>query len=156
MQSFDQIKSLIPLPNSYFFWFLQQRHAYNAQFGSSPLTIYQFDMELLLRDESLEKPLSTIYKALQPTNCAPGSGGSLCLLAGGLPELDSEDWEDIWDYSFSHLVSSRDRFIQFKILHIFHLMPYKIHKIHQDCSSCCWHLLAYDLVLLPFASLLVS
>lgn len=36
-----------------------------------------------------------------------------------LPELDGEDWEDIWEYPFSQLMSSRDRLVQLKILHRF-------------------------------------
>lgn len=34
-----------------------------------------------------------------------------------IPDLDRDDWSDIWDLSFKQLVSLRDRFIQFKIIH---------------------------------------
>lgn len=32
-----------------------------------------------------------------------------------MQELDSEDWEDIWDYTFQPLVVTRDKPIKFKI-----------------------------------------
>lgn len=127
--TFDQLKARFNLPNVYFFQFLQLRHAYRAQFGDSPLTLYQSNMESLLRQETLNKPLSTIYKALQPT-VHHGLERLRDFWVSELPEFDGEDWEDIWDSPFGQLVSSRDRLIQFKILHKFYYTPYRLHKIY--------------------------
>lgn len=83
--------------------------------GAHPwLSISQ--MESLLQEESLKKPLSTIYKALQPT-VHHGLDKLRTLWMAELPELDEDYWEDIWDSPFNYLVSSRHCLIQFKILH---------------------------------------
>lgn len=82
-------------------------------------------MESLFWDDSLKKSLSTIYKALQPTvhhNLHKLKSSWLV----ELPELDGKDWEDIWEYPFSQLVSSKDRLIQFKIMHMLYLTPHRL------------------------------
>lgn len=44
-------------------------------------------------------------------------------------ELVGEDWEDMWEYPYLQLVSTRYRLIQFKILHRIYLIPRRLHKI---------------------------
>lgn len=55
-----------------------------------------------------------------------------------VPELDTEDWENIWDYPMQQLVSARDRLIQFKILHRVHFTPQKLHRIFPLHPFKCW------------------
>lgn len=54
------------------------------------------------------------------------------------PKLDSEEWEEMWECSFSQLASARDRLIQFKIMHRVYFMPRHLHKIYQFIPNFCW------------------
>lgn len=74
------------------------------------------------------KPLSTSYKALQPS-IHEGLDKLLFLRRGEVPELDSKDWEDIWEYPMQQLVSARDRLI------------YSPKRIFPSHPSKCWRCL---------------
>lgn len=132
MQAFDQLKSQFALPN---FNFLL--NAYNTQFGISPLTSHQSDIESFLWDNALKKhnqvfitPYSHVHRGLE---------GLRTFWLSELSELDNEDCEDIWDYTFSHLVSYRYRLVYCKILHKYHFTPSRLHKIYPNCPLWCWH-----------------
>lgn len=92
------------------------------QFGNQSVTITPSRIEPLLLADILEKPLSSIYRNLQPT-IHYGLDRLLSCWHAEVPELDSEDWKDVWDYPMHSLVSARDRLIQLKILHRIYLMP---------------------------------
>lgn len=51
-------------------------------------------------------------------------------------ELDSEDWEDMWEYPFQELIATRDKLIQFKILHIIYFTPQQLHRTYTDSYLC--------------------
>lgn len=67
LQTFDWLKHQHDLPSSYLFRYLQLRHAFNTQFDNQPAARYTSALEILLRDESMVKPLSTFYKELLPS-----------------------------------------------------------------------------------------
>lgn len=52
-----------------------------------------------------------------------------------VPELDSEDWEDAWDFTFKILVSLRDCLIQFKVVYRAYLASHRLHKMRPSLSS---------------------
>lgn len=79
-------------------------------------------VECLLWEESLEKPLSIIYKALQHS-IHEGLDKLLSCWREEMPELDFEDWEDIWEYPMQQLISARDRLINLKFCIEFLLHP---------------------------------
>lgn len=55
-----------------------------------------------------------------------------------MQELDREDWEDMWDYPLQPLVATRDKLIQFKILHRIYYTPQRLHRIYPTSSAACW------------------
>lgn len=59
---FDTLKTKFHLPNTPLFRYLQLRHAYTAQFGKTSIHLQISDLESLLREDNLDKALSTIYK----------------------------------------------------------------------------------------------
>lgn len=71
-------------------------HAFYSQFVACTHYLLPDDLESLLREILLAKPLSAIYKALLLSI-------SVCLdlleskLQAAVPELDGEDWDDICD-----------------------------------------------------------
>lgn len=44
----------------------------------------------------------------------------------------------IWEFPFTYLVSTRDKLIQFKILHRAHFFLYGLHKMSLTISPACW------------------
>lgn len=135
--TFDILKTKYTFPNSYLFRYLQLQHASQMQFGNQSVTIDQSKIESLLRADILVKPLSSIYKTLQPS-IHDGLDRLPSCWRADVPELDTEDWEDIWDYPMHILVSARDRLIQFNILHRIYLMPRRLHRIYLSHPSQCW------------------
>lgn len=55
-----------------------------------------------------------------------------------IPDIQGEDWDDMWDHPFKHLVSARDRLIQFKFLHRIYLTPARLSRIYPSIDSKCW------------------
>lgn len=49
-----------------------------------------------------------------------------------IPDFDSDDWDDIWDFPYSSLVSLMDRLIQFKMVHHAYFTPHSLHKMNPD------------------------
>lgn len=50
-----------------------------------------------------------------------------------IPDLDNDDWEDIWDLPFRSLVS-----LQFKVAHRAYLTPFRLHKTQSFHPPECW------------------
>ena len=55
-----------------------------------------------------------------------------------VPKLSSENWGEIYKFSFQILVSLRDKLIQFKITHRSYYTPYKQFKIFPSNPQNCW------------------
>lgn len=121
LHTFDSLKTQYFLAN-YLFQYLQLRHAFHLRFSTRAVFFTVLGIESLLRDDSLVKPLSTIYNALHP-NKHEGLDKLLECWHEEVLELDSKYWEDIWDYPMQQLVSTRDRLIPFKISHRIFLPP---------------------------------
>lgn len=62
--TFDQLKAWHNLPNSFFFRYLQLRHAFQEQFKNQRIEYLSSELENLLTDEELAKPLSSVYRSL--------------------------------------------------------------------------------------------
>lgn len=134
---FDALKTTFNLPNTHLFRYFQLRHPYNAQFGNNGITPKMSDIESLLREDTLDKALSTIYKQLF------GEGGDLlakCRAMWGevFPQMGGDDWDDVWDINFTRWVSARDQLIQFKFLHRIYLTPARLARLFPTRSPGCW------------------
>lgn len=114
--TFSQLKTRHDLPNSYLFRLFQLRHAYQTQFGELRVETLPSALESLLSTEDLNKVLSLTSKEFFKstprvvTNCREKWETEV-------PNIQGEDWDDLWTQPFKHLVSARDRLIQFKFLH---------------------------------------
>lgn len=62
--TFDQLKARHDLPNSFFFRYLQLRHAFKEQFTGQRIEYLPSLLENILLEEDLVKPLSSVYKSL--------------------------------------------------------------------------------------------
>lgn len=70
------------------------------------------DLEPVLRDNSLGKMLSNLYKCLfVDVNRVLTPCGAAWEEV--LPQLDGDNWDDLWEIHFSRLVSARDHLIQY-------------------------------------------
>lgn len=125
-------QSLIPLPLlsptynipvSYYFRYLQFSHAFRCQFPQSAPQVIQSALEDVLRSECSTSHLTTIS--------LPAMEGFRARWSQDIPELDYDDWDDVWDFPFRSLVSLSDHLIQFKMVYRSY---YRLHKMSSTCS----------------------
>lgn len=62
------------------------------------IRLEQDDLEALLRDADLSKPLSMMYKTLLPSIQVGLDGLHEVWHVVEEEELDIDDWEDMWDF----------------------------------------------------------
>lgn len=127
LRFFASLSADYNIPLSHLFRYLQLSHAFSSQFSTTPLRLKQSDLEHVICTGCLEKPASVLYNHL-PLATLPDLCNLHQMWSRDMPELDNEDWEDIWDVPFCHLVSQRDRFIQFKLVHRAYFTPHRLHK----------------------------
>lgn len=137
LQTFSQLQSRHDLPNTYLFRFLQIRHAFQEQFRELKVESLPSSLESLLVDGDLVKPLSVAYKEFFKST-PPAITKCREKWEMEVPEIQGEDWDELWMQPFRHLVSARDRLIQFKFLHRSYLTPARLHKIFPTVSAECW------------------
>lgn len=135
--TFDQLKTQHNLSNPYFFQYLQRRHAFQTHFSSRRVEVLPFALEDLLMDEELSKPLSAMYKSFFKKT-PPAVTRCREQRMAEIPEIQGEDWEDMWDHPFKHLLSARDRLIQFKFLHRIYHTPARLACIYPSATDKCW------------------
>lgn len=98
------------------------------------LSLYRSNLESQLCDDQSDKPLSAIYRALLPSVHFGMEAKRLI----DYPDLDAEDWEDIWEYPFSQLAAVKDHLIQFKLVHRAYLTPQRLNQIYPGAYPHCW------------------
>lgn len=127
-----------------FFSFYHLRHAFQTHFREMKVESIPSDLETLLSVEELAKPLSVTYKEFFKKT---PQAISRCRerWAVEAPGIQGEDWDDLWTQPFRHLVSARDRLIQFKLLHRSYFTPARLGKIFHTVSAECWR---YSLLVL--------
>ena len=118
-------------PPSHGFRYLQLSHAFRAQFPPGEKQLVQSDLERILRFDCASKPTSVLYAHLLRVS-SPELSRLRQQWGRDDPELDSEDWVDIWDFPFKILVSLRDRLIQYKIVHRAYLTPARVHRMRSS------------------------
>lgn len=135
--SFCQLSSQYNLPQHYQFRYLQLSHAFEAQFPRSSCILIQSKLETTLRSGCTKKPISHIYQHLIYESLPP-LDGLLSRWQRDIPALSGEDWDGVWDFPFSSLVSIRDKLVQFKIVHRAYFTPHRLHLINPAHSPKCW------------------
>lgn len=53
-------------------------------------------------------------------------------------DIQGEEWDDMWDHSFQHLVAGRDRLIHFKFLHKIYYTPARLATMYPNVPAECW------------------
>lgn len=109
------------LPSSHLFRYYQLSHVFNAHFAQAK-TIEQSILEMVLRSHRLEKPASRLYSHFI-TVSPPALEGLMARWLRDIPDLDNDDWDEVWDSPFRSLASLRDRLIQFKLVHRAYFTP---------------------------------
>lgn len=101
------------------------------------MLLLQSNLESMLWDNHLDKPTSNIYKTLLPS--VPfGLEALFSKWQSEIPDLDSDYWEDTWEYLFLQLISLRDWLIKLKLIHQVYMSPPKNSRIYPNSSSSCW------------------
>ncbi|XP_077312043.1 uncharacterized protein LOC143932998 [Lithobates pipiens] len=90
-------------------------HAFSCQFPHSFPQLTQLALEDLLRLDFAKKPTSQLYSHLKMTSL-PSLEKLRSKWSHNIPDFYNDDWDDIWNFPFTSLVSLRDRLIQFKML----------------------------------------
>lgn len=94
-------------------------------------------LKSLLSDEGLSKTLSVAYKQLFKKT-PPAVAKCREKYISEVPEIQGEDWDDMWEQPFKHLVSARDKLIQFKFLHSICYTHARLANIYPTASTECW------------------
>lgn len=110
--SFDQLKTKCFFPNQYFFRYLHVRHAFQLQFQTLRIETQPSFWVSLLQDDSISKKLLITYKELFRTT-PPAVLRCRERWRMKVRNIDGEDWDDMWEKPFKHLVSIRVRLIHF-------------------------------------------
>lgn len=137
LMSFPQIQTKHDLTNSHFFRYLQFPHAFQSQFREVRVESLPSALETLLSDEDLVKPLLVTYKEFFKKT---PQAISKCRekWAVEVPEIQGEDWDDVWTQPFKHLVSARDRLTQFTFLHRSYYTLHRLANFFRTFSDECW------------------
>ena len=135
--TFDQLKARHDLPNNQLFRYLQLRHALKSQFKVLAIESVPSRLEEMLSTEDLPKTLSVSYKKLFATS--PGAVVK-CRdkWVSEVPDIQGEDWDEMWTHPFQHLVAARDRLIHFKFLHRIYYTPARLATIYPSVPAGCW------------------
>lgn len=94
-------------------------------------------LEDMLMVVDLPKVLLVMYKELFKRSPVALTKCRECW-EGEVPDIEEEEWDDMWDQPFKHLVSARDRLIHFKFLHRIDFTPARLAVIYPSVSSECW------------------
>lgn len=109
------LRAQCQLPEGMFFRFLQLQHAFSVRFPL-PLTLDSDPLEWLLASLVMGKPLSSIY--LQLSNAySTKLDRTYWKWVTDLSDLTAVDWDNCVNTSLTHMISTKDCFIQFKCLH---------------------------------------
>ena len=108
-----------------------------AQFGSSRVVIKASALETAIQAADMRKPLSELYRELFAIT-PPAVRRCRGRWVEEVPDLDGDDWDDMWSSPFAYLVSARDRLIHFKFLHRIYYTPARLARIYRAASAECW------------------
>lgn len=109
-----------------YFRYHQLRHAARAQFPG-PIVLSMDPIEELLAQESLSKPLSSLYMSLLSLD-SPRLESLWEAWRTDIPTLEREDWNDCFEDGFGLVISSRNKVIQAKLLHRVYYTPQRLHR----------------------------
>uniref|UniRef100_A0A803JYV6 Reverse transcriptase domain-containing protein n=1 Tax=Xenopus tropicalis TaxID=8364 RepID=A0A803JYV6_XENTR len=116
------------------FSYLQLQQAFRHQFQRTIVPFVLTKLETTLRNSSSKKLITTLYSLLLSTLQSPFLTAQK-VWHQDIPELDREDWEEATDRAY--LISTRDKLIQFKIIHRLHLTPLRLYRMGIRNSSHC-------------------
>lgn len=108
-----------------------------AQFPR-PVALAMDPIEELLAQESLTKPLSSLYLSLLSLE-SPKMERLWEAWKADIPSLEREDWEDCFEDSSKLVISSRDKLMQIKFLHRINYTPQRLHRIYPQRDLMCGH-----------------
>lgn len=101
-------------------------------------------LENLLQDDSVSKRFSKTYKELFRTTPLT----MLCCKNRWrmeVPNMDGDDWDDMWERPFKHLAPARDSLIQFKSLHrIVHMSLTTLNTFWSKVLECITKILGFS------------
>lgn len=95
----SQRSSTYNIPTHYLFHYLQISHAFTTQFSQSSCMVVQSELEWVLRSECDEKPTSDLYSHFKFVSLPPLEG-LWNLWQRDNPDLDNDDWDNVWDHPF--------------------------------------------------------
>lgn len=116
------------IPNTFFFRYLQLRHAAMAQYGRGEVTLSPSNMEKLISLEDHSKLISRYYFALL-TSSSPRMERVAAQWKTDIPSLMEETWSEVLDTMVPSIISARDKMLQFNYLHRIYYTPKRFDKM---------------------------
>uniref|UniRef100_A0A803KF69 Reverse transcriptase domain-containing protein n=1 Tax=Xenopus tropicalis TaxID=8364 RepID=A0A803KF69_XENTR len=132
----QNLQERIPGQRIQLYRYLQLRHAFQAQFHSLSLTQETTPLEEALYSPTPKKLLSNLYKMVMES-LPPPFNRARQLWHQAIPNLQEDQWEEAIDTAYDHLISIKDRLIQYKSLHQIYITPLKLLKIGKRQNDLC-------------------
>lgn len=132
---YKDLSDRFQLPRWMHFQCWQLRHAARAQFVGQ-IAVTMDPIEELLAQESLSKPLSSLYFSLLSLE-SPKLERLWEAWNNDIPTLEREDWNKCFEDSLGLVISSRDKFIQTKFLHRVNYTPQRLHRLFPQRDPFC-------------------
>ncbi|XP_041444380.1 uncharacterized protein LOC121402175 [Xenopus laevis] len=118
------------------FRYMQLQHAFRGQFGGCNPIYHKFAVTNVLHSPDSQKLVSVLYKSLLEAKPSPFqlAFAKWQLI---LPSITDDMWEEATDRMYYYLISTRDRLISFKILHLYYYSPKRLNRIFPNKSPLC-------------------
>lgn len=131
-----QLKVTLNQAEIQFYRYLQLRHACVAQFGSVIIQTQMLPFETRLWEPEPKKVVSQLYKILV-TKLSNPLEKARAKWSVDIPSLDGDAWEEVKANLYSSLISTRDKLVQFRIIHRTYLTPLRLRTMGRNRNANC-------------------
>lgn len=135
--SFEQLQTKCELPRSYFFRYLQLRHALSAQFPAPRLRISSYPLIGILRSQGPRGLISALYTHLIMSKVSHNPLPALNRWKERIPSIDDDTLQDIMESPLFVSPAVNNRLVQLNIIHQCYLTPVRLHRMGRSSSASC-------------------
>lgn len=136
--SFEQLCRVVHLPTTHFFKYLQVRHFISKSQRRNSTSIKAFPIDKILKD--IKHPrgiLSLTYsRILALTETKPQNNRTTWEQDLDCTFADSE-WESLCKEALTFSYNSRNKLLQFNLIHRTYFTPERLHRINDSISDLC-------------------
>lgn len=138
-RSFVDLRAKYKITNTFFFWYLQLRHAVTTQYGRGEVVLTSSGLEKLIAEEEHSKLISKYYFTLLTSSFTRMDRVSAQWKAD-ITSIMEESWTEVLDTMLPSMISAKEKLLQFNYLHRIYYTPQRLHKMGSlespECYRC--------------------